>query len=487
MKPLVEHANGVIIFLAIIISVNLVFEVLVSVPKPFHLQSAHADSSLCVDFIPLNTTIRLTCGSATLSDLYLLIKKYRGAMGEFEGWLEKESNKIWILNSSLVIGNNSTFTINSSDTKWLKINSDGREPYSIKVYGSMTIDSIKLTSWDPEDNSYAEIDSFGQPPRAFITVKKEGHGTTNITNSELAYLGYGEIQSHGLSYYGGNNSILRNNNIHNLEMGFYSDGVEGVLIENNHIHHNKAYGLDPHSNTRNMLIRNNVVHDNGHIGIICSGHCRNITIENNEVHNNGGSGILLSMDMKNSVVRNNYIHDSEIGIGIAKSHNNQVYGNRVSYSNDGIKVIDNSSNNYIYGNTLESIRNYAILARGADVLNNTFHSNDLDNSEKAIRLINNTGSLFINNDPVDITSSGIKYSVEANSTLTLERTTFPFEVTIASDNSTNNIINVYDSNRIIVNDGGSEFTNFDTNIVPFASRVSNETVSIISYNDTIKT
>jgi parallel beta-helix repeat protein len=346
----------------------------------------------------------------------------------------------------------------------------------------MTIDSIKLTSWDPEDNSYAEIDSSGQPPRAFLTVKKEGKGTTNITNSELAYLGYSEVQSHGLSYYGGNNSILRNNDIHNLEMGFYSDGVEGILIENNHIHHNKAYGLDPHSSTHNMLIRNNVVHDNGHIGVICSGHCRNITVENNEVYNNSGSGILLSIDMKNSVVRNNYIHDSEIGIGIANSDNNQIYGNRVSFSDDGIKVMDNSANNYIHSNILESIRNYAILARGADVLNNTFHNNDLDNSEKAVRLRNNTGSLFINNDPVDITSSSHKYSVEANSTLTLERTSFPFEVTIESDNNTNNMVNVYDSGKIIVKDGGSEFTNYDTNINPYASRIFNETVSIISRN-----
>ena len=419
---------------------------------------------------------------ATLSDIYDALKDYRAVLKGSEDLLDKESSDgIWLLNSSLVIGNNSTFTINSTDTKWLKINSDGREPYSIKVYGSMLIDSVKLTSWDPEDNSYAEIDSSGQPPRAFITVKKGGQGTTNITNSEARIPGYGEVQSHGLSYYGGNNSILRNNNIHNLEMGFYSDAVEGILIENNHIHHNKAYGLDPHSSTHNMLIRNNIVHDNGHIGIICSGHCRNITIENNEVYNNIGSAILLSIDMKNSVVRYNYVHDSEIGIGIANSDNNQVYRNRVSFSDDGIKVMDNSSNNYIYNNIFEGIRNYAILARGADVLNNTFENNDLDNSEKAIRVRNNTGSLFINNDPVDITTSSHKYSVEANSTLNLERTAFPFEARIELDNSTNNMVNISNSGVVIVKDewGNSTLVNTD---LPLISKISNETLSIISYN-----
>jgi hypothetical protein len=55
--------------------------------------------SLCVDFISSNTTIRLTCGSATLSDLNLVIKEYKSAIEGFEGWVEKESNKIWLLNS----------------------------------------------------------------------------------------------------------------------------------------------------------------------------------------------------------------------------------------------------------------------------------------------------------------------------------------------------------------------------------------------------
>ena len=424
------------------------------------------------------------CGSATLTDIYDVIKEYKAVLKGSERLLDRESSDgIWLLNSNLVVGSNASFTINSTDTKWLKINADGGEPYSIKVYGSMIIDSVKLTSWDAEDNNYAEIDSSGQPPRAFITVKKEGQGTTNITNSELAYLGYGEVQSHGLSYYGGNNSILRNNNIHNLEMGFYSDGVEGLLMENNHVHHNKAYGLDPHSGTHNMLIKNNVVHDNGHIGIICSGHCRNITIEDNEVYNNVGSAILLSIDMKNSVVRNNYIHDSEIGIGIAKSDNNQVYGNKVSFSDDGIKVMDNSSNNHVYNNVLEGIKNYALLARGADVLNNTFENNDLDNSEKAVRVRNNTGSLFINNDPVDITSSSHKYSVEANSTLNIERTLFPFEARIESDNSTNNMVNISNSGVIIVKDERGNSTHINTNL-PLISKINNETLSIMSYNNT---
>jgi poly(beta-D-mannuronate) C5 epimerase len=55
-----------------------------------------------------------------------------------------------------------------------------------------------------------------------------------------------------------------------------------MIIEDNHVHDNTIYGLDPHTGTHDMIIRNNVVHNNGEEGIICSEDCYNITIEGNE-------------------------------------------------------------------------------------------------------------------------------------------------------------------------------------------------------------
>ena len=67
-------------------------------------------------------------------------------------------------------------------------------------------------------------------PRPFITVEKDATGTTDITNPEIAYLGYEKgsfsgVGTAGLNYYGGDGSILRDNNIHHLYFGFYSSGV----------------------------------------------------------------------------------------------------------------------------------------------------------------------------------------------------------------------------------------------------------------------
>ena len=131
--------------------------------------------------------------------------------------------------------------------KWLKIYSTEESAYHFDVDGSMKIDSVKITSWNPENESIDEYVKSDPHPRPSIRVDKKATSTTNITNSELGYLGGGAGKSHGLSYYGGNGSFIRSNNIHHLEMGFYSEEVRDMLIENNEIHHNEKYGLDPHS------------------------------------------------------------------------------------------------------------------------------------------------------------------------------------------------------------------------------------------------
>lgn len=218
----------------------------------------------------------------------------------------------------------------------------------------MKIDSVKITSWDTEeDDYYYTTKSDSSDRRAYISVMGKATGTTNITNSELAFLGYNSTleeehtPSNGISYYGGQGSILGGNNIHSNNFGFYSANVGGMLIENNRIHHNTYYGMDPHSGTHDMIIRNNTVYDNGKQGIICSQRCRNITIEDNEVHSNVASGISFSIDMQDSIARNNFVYNQQNGstaISVSESSNNRVYGNKVSFSDVGIKVINNSSN-----------------------------------------------------------------------------------------------------------------------------------------------
>jgi parallel beta-helix repeat protein len=186
-------------------------------------------------------------------------------------------------------------------------------------------------------------------------VEDEAIGTTNITNSEIAYLGYESGVGGGktgLRYDGGIGSILRGNNIHNLYFGFYSNGVGGMVIENNHIHHNSHYGFDPHTGTHDMIFRNNTVHDNGGIGFICSLDCHHIIIEKNKFYNNAKRGIMFSRNMSDSIARNNFIDKEEHAITISESHNNEIYSNRISNSQGGIDIDKESTNNAIHNNTI---------------------------------------------------------------------------------------------------------------------------------------
>ena len=330
---------------------------------PFHaLASTTAkDQNECISFDSKERLIEISCKEQThLTDIYTklqnpdILKKTQDA-----------GNESWILNAGIVVDAGSTLVIDSKDTKWLKIIADGKIAYPITVLGSLKIDSVKITSWNPESNDYVKFKFDVLPdrehqhtgidavPRPYIRVEEEATGTTNITNSEIAYLGYecGGGCS-GLSYYGSNGtSIIKNNEIHHNRFGFYSVGVGNIILENNHVHHNFMYGFDPHTGTHDMIIRNNTVHDHGAMGIICSLDCYNVTIEGNTVYKSAGSGIMFSRNMHDSIARNNNVHDESKCIFLSQSHNNEVYKNTISNcENQGIYLFHNSFDNKVYDN-----------------------------------------------------------------------------------------------------------------------------------------
>ena len=327
------------------------------------------DENSCISYSTDSdrNTISISCSQdVNISDIYNTLQNPE--------ILEKEDNGIWILDSRIVVEKGATLVIDSKDTSWLKIlagdkNGDGDRDNvnSITVLGNLIIDSVKVSSWDPENNDYIKFEFDILPdrehehtgidavPRPYIKIDDEMTGTANITNSELAYLGYecGGGCS-GLSYYGSNGtSIVKNNEIHHNRFGFYSVGVDNMVLEDNHVHHNFMYGFDPHTATHDMIIRNNTVHDHGAMGIICSLDCYNITIEDNEVYNSAGSGIMFSRNMYDSIARNNNVHDEVKCIFLSQSHNNEVYGNTVSNcESQGIYLYHNSVENKVYNNTL---------------------------------------------------------------------------------------------------------------------------------------
>jgi parallel beta-helix repeat protein len=320
------------------------------------LSSSDATSE-CVTFDSEERMITINCRTANLTQINSQIKN--------PDVIRKDANvdKGWLLNAGITIAENAILYINSSDTSWLKILADEETTYPIYVSGSLKIDSVRISSWNPNTNNYtSSLDSHRNgedvqlgTPRPYIIVNDDATGTTDITNSELTSLGYESGYGGGrtgLRYEGGDDSLIKGNNIHDLYFGFFSKGVGGIRIDDNFVHNNIHYGLDPHTGTHDMSIKNNTVHDNGSIGIICSLDCYSITIENNTVYNNTKMGIMLSRNMTDSIVRHNTVNNEDRGIVISESSNNEVYNNTITDSGSGIDLDMDSFENIIYNNTI---------------------------------------------------------------------------------------------------------------------------------------
>jgi mannuronan 5-epimerase len=351
----------------------------------------------CISYNKSENLISITCKYADFAAVTRLItdpsilKPDTTTITSDTNNFENNNEKVWLLDAGLKVEENALLDINSNDVTWLKIIPTNKSPNAIEVDGSLKVDSVKITSWNPKINDYVKFSEkakedasiYTMIPRPYITIEETATGPTKITNSELAYLGYSCNGCGGLTFYGGENSILKNNDIHHIYKGFYSKEMGNMLIEGNRVYGNERYGIDPHTGTYNMTIRNNTIYDNGYSGIICSLDCYNIIIEDNEIYNNGntgkGRGIAFSINMFDSVARNNYVHHQNVGIDISgKSNDNKVYNNKISNSKVGIETSEKSSNNNLYNNAIINSINGIVVKTGAS--DNTFHLNKIVNA-----------------------------------------------------------------------------------------------------------
>jgi parallel beta-helix repeat protein len=408
--------------------------------------------SQCIDYESSQKLIEVRCKSIRLTDIYNHLNNPSILGIENDNGTSISTlnhSKVWILDAGIVVDKGGSLIIDSNDTSWLKIiptptiqlkqkssniiedtnysndpitmiqtdvksnapiknnityipngtivvsKHNGDNPNGIHVHGALKIDSVKITSWNPEKNDVIEFD-FGKrlgeehtksdydtaEPRAFIRVSKDATGTTNITNSEIAYLGYSCSRCGGLSYYGGEGSVIKNNDIHHLLKGFYSKNAGHITIDSNNFHDNYLYGIDPHTGSHDFTIINNVVYKNNASGIICSKDCYNLLIEGNDVYNNSGAGrgIAFSISTTNSVAKNNYVHDQPKCISFNReSNHNAVYNNTISKCETGI-FLSSTGNNSIYDNRITDSQN-GILLRN---ISNNIYDNEISDTMNAI-------------------------------------------------------------------------------------------------------
>jgi mannuronan 5-epimerase len=369
-------------------------------------RTAALDPHFCVEYDSLNKEITISCESTNFSQVHEVLND--------PNVLKNEGDGIWLLNANLTIADGASFTIDSNDTEWLKINSTTSEDaYQIRVIGSMKVDSVKISSWNTTSNNYTATD--GEIHRASIAVVPKAGGNANFTNSEISHLGYDASFRQGLAYIETDGGIIKNSTIHHLWDGFYSRGLSNMVIEDNDIYANEKYGLDPRTGSHDLIIRNNRVHDNNGIGITCTLDCKNIMIEGNEIFRNKIGAVMLSRNMVDSVVANNTVYDEAKGIIISESHNDKVYNNVISNSDVGIEAKSNSSMNNIYNNSILNPAKYGIqIVTGAK--ENTVSNNNIANPVAYGICVYNKGTknLIVENHITNSSKHGICISNEAS-------------------------------------------------------------------------
>lgn len=111
------------------------------------------EASRFVSYDIQDKEIKLTCKVAHLSDIYNQLND-RTILDKEENQILNNNSKVWILNAGITIEKGSTLIIDPKDTRWLKITDDRKVAYPITVLGSLLIDSVKVTSWDPSIDDF---------------------------------------------------------------------------------------------------------------------------------------------------------------------------------------------------------------------------------------------------------------------------------------------------------------------------------------------
>ncbi len=244
--------------------------------------------------------------------------------------LEKQAHGVWILNSIIYVRPRGELTINRTDTSWLKITnhtSNSNDANYILISGKARIDGVKITSWDPSSNSVIRQNLRGSISRPYILINNSS-GSTNISNSEIAFLGLAlDPLKYGLSYNSGQSggSTIANNTFHDMSAGLLSDSVGSFTIKNNKYYNNSIYGIDVNKSSNDKISNN----------LLKSSHV----------------SILIGDDSMNNHVYSNTITNSTFGIYIAGSkprnnlvENNQLSGVHYPIISDGVNNIGKNNN-----------------------------------------------------------------------------------------------------------------------------------------------
>src|SRR5215208_6640779 len=382
------------------------------------LQFADATPA-CVGYEAGVNTITITCNASFL-DVVQTIND--------PAILEQEEEEVgqYILKANLEVRDGVSFEMTSSradNLRYLKIAGAN----GIIVYGKILINGVKITSWDVSDDDVVQQDMNGTIPRGYVQfAASEG---SQVINSEFGYLGDIEPGRRGFDLFGGggpsHDMDIRGSKFHDMWMAFYSKGAYNITVDGNE-------------------------------------YFNNIVIEGNLAEDNSNAGIFLSRNMTYSIVRNNHIINSNSGILVSESPNNQIYNNTIEEATEeGILLFSPS------------------VVDDAPTQGNVVYNNIISDSDHGVRATRSQNNIVENTTFSDIESS--EYHLAANSNLMIRGQQFDNALItgggedtttdMAADTPIENHLEIAGSGIIEVtegeNDGEGEENSYNTDTQPY--------------------
>ncbi|CAN0056924.1 unnamed protein product [Pylaiella littoralis] len=356
----------------------------------------------------------------------------------------------WLLEAELYVEGGAVFYCKGTDVGGdcdeFRIRSNGADDYyEVRGHGgSLYFENTIVTSWNTTTNSPQETYEGG---RSFVNCVSErehegdpcdgqakndmGECRMDLINSEVAYLGWFDSESYGITWkvrgfckdLSNHDVFTRTNvygdirgcNIHHNYYGHYSYGHQGGVWTDNKMHDNHQYGFDPHDDSDYLTISNNEVYGNVNHGIIASKRCNNVTISNNEVRDGGAqaAGIFLHRSTDNAQVFGNTIFNmQDAGIALLESMNANIYDNSIGGTGGGVKygirMSLGSAGNYVHDNTFDSCTDFGLYTyMGSDAPDvsddgrpekNLFEANTISNTEGGVKLKRSDSIVIFNNE-----------------------------------------------------------------------------------------
>lgn len=329
-----------------------------------------------------DTTFLVNSGSTWQLNVNLIIGKevtlnLSPSTGVTELRLRSEDNSI-VTQAQRITDSNAPDSVSSPDISYRTF------VYLKAESGTINIDNITVTSWDPAIGGPDKDEGNG---RAYLLAKYAS--TMNIRNADVGYLGAKDGESYGISWrdVGEENDefITRvtgevlNSQIHHNYYGIYTYQAQNMVFRGNEFYENIRYGFDPHDYSHHFIVEENVARDNGAHGFIISRGCNNFVFRNNKSYNNYDPGSNLAhgfmldpgganidkpqVSSSENLLENNEAYDNEgYGIRILGSSDNTLRNNDFYRNEKGISVEDDSDRNLFQANRVTENERYGVYA-----------------------------------------------------------------------------------------------------------------------------